>query len=292
MGGKKAVPPLFQPPLNPKQLSAVTGGHSVELPQIHLPHYRFSQMVSYAKSIVETVMQFGSELLDVLEKRDAESLTIFYNKQEGITSNLISSIKERTIEALKKEQDALSVSLNNAEERRSHYEKLISSGVFSDLPILSGLLHGLSALELTGVTLRSGAIATRLGASGTFGAAALTHWTPTIFGFSNGGFHPGFSVEAGAESFSALADNMRDGAELCNIIASYQRRDEDWDLQKKLATCDVKQINHTIEANQINQAIAEQELKVHQESIKQNQEKREFFESKFTSKELYDWMKG
>ncbi len=292
IGGKKAVPPLFQPPLNPKQLSVATGGHSVELPQIQLPHYRFSQMVSYAKSIVETVMQFGSELLDVLEKRDAESLTIFYNKQEGITSNLISSIKERTIEALKKEQDALSASLNNAEERRSHYEKLISSGVFSDLPILSGLLHGLSALELTGVTLRSGAIATKLGASGTFGAAALTHWTPTIFGFSNGGFHPGFSVEAGAESVSALADNMRDGAELCNIIASYQRRDEDWDLQKKLATCDVKQINHTIEANQINQAIAEQELKAHQESIKQNQEKREFFESKFTSKELYDWMKG
>nr|WP_253308739.1 hypothetical protein [Rickettsia endosymbiont of Ceutorhynchus assimilis] len=120
IGGKKAVPPLFQPPLNPKQLSAVTGGHSVELPQIQLPHYRFSQMVSYAKSIVETVMQFGSELLDVLEKRDAESLTIFYNKQEGIISNLISSIKERTIEALKKEQDALSASLNNAEERRSH----------------------------------------------------------------------------------------------------------------------------------------------------------------------------
>lgn len=292
MGGKKAVPPLFQPPLNPKQLSVATGGYSVELPQIQLPHYRFSQMVSYAKSIVETVMQFGSELLDVLEKRDAEALTILFNKQEGIISNLISSVKERTIEALKKEKDALSASLNNAEERRSHYEKLISSGVFSDLPILSGLLHGLSALELTGVTLRSGAIATRLGASGTFGAAALTHWTPTIFGFSNGGFHPGFSVEAGAESVSALADNMRDGAELCNIIASYQRRDEDWDLQKKLATCDAKQISHTIEANKINQAIAEQELKVHKESIKQNQEKREFFESKFTSKELYDWMKG
>ncbi|WP_250294794.1 Tc toxin subunit A-related protein [Wolbachia endosymbiont of Oedothorax gibbosus] len=297
MGGKKAVPPLFQPPLNPKQLSAVTGGHSVELPQIQLPHYRFSQMVSYAKSIVETVMQFGSELLDVLEKRDAELLTILYNKQEGIISNLISSVKEKTIETLKKEKDALSASLNNAEERRSHYDNLMNSSAFDffqfigDL-LFGGSLTGLSSLEYKGVDLHAGAIAARAGASGIFGAAALTHWSPTIFGFSNGGFHPGFSVEAGASSFTTTADTIRESAELCNIMASYQRRAEDWDLQKKLATCDVKQINHTIEANKINQAIAEQELKVHKESIKQNQEKREFFESKFTSKELYDWIKG
>ncbi|WP_264723604.1 Tc toxin subunit A-related protein [Wolbachia endosymbiont (group A) of Cheilosia soror] len=278
MGGKKAVPPLFQPPLNPKQLSAVTGGHSVELPQIHLPHYRFSQMVSYAKSIVETVMQFGSELLDVLEKRDAELLTILYNKQEGIISNLISSIKERTIEALKKEKDALSASLNSAEERRSHYDNLINAG--------------LSGHEVEGILSYSEATLTRLGACGAYGTAAAAYWIPTIFGLANGGCQPGSSIEAGANSATTLADIKKEGGELSNIIASYQRRAEDWDLQKKLATCDVKQINHTIEANQINQAIAEQELKVHKESIKQNQEKREFFESKFTSKELYDWIKG
>ncbi|MFT4314042.1 MAG: neuraminidase-like domain-containing protein [Wolbachia pipientis] len=297
MGGKKAVPPLFQPPLNPKQLSAVTGGHSVELPQIQLPHYRFSQMVSYAKSIVETVMQFGSELLDVLEKRDVESLTILYNKQEGIISNLISSVKEKAIEALKKEQDALSASLSNAEERRSHYDNLMNSSAFGFFQFIGDLLFGesltgLSSLEYKGVDLYAGAIAARTGACTILGSAAIAHWAPTIYGFSNGGFHPGFSVEAGASSFTTTADTIRESAELCNIMASYQRRAEDWDLQKKLATFDAKQISYTIEANKINQAIAEQELKVHKESIKQNQEKREFFESKFTSKELYDWMKG
>ncbi|WP_265027169.1 Tc toxin subunit A-related protein [Wolbachia endosymbiont (group A) of Bombylius major] len=277
--GKKAVLPLFQPPLNPKQLAAATGSYSLALPEVKLiPHYRFSKMVSYAKSIVETVIEFGSELLDVLEKRDAESLTILYNKQEGIISNLISSVKEKTIEALKKEKDALSASLNNAEERESHYESLINAGR--------------SYHEVKGILSYSEATSTRLGACGIFGAAALAHWIPTVFGFSFGGAKPGFSTQTGADFLTTLADIKKEGAELSNIIASYQRRAEDWDLQKKLAACDVKQINHTIEANQINQTIAEQELKVHKESIKQNQEKREFFESKFTSKELYDWMKG
>lgn len=170
------------------------------------------------------------------------------------------------------------MSLNNAEERKSHYENLINAGF--------------SAAEIAGISLYGLAIATRLGACGIFGAAALAHWSPTIFGFSFGGIKPGFAVATGAEFLTTLADIKKEGAELSNIIASYQRRAEDWDLQKKLATCDAKQISHTIEANKINQAIAEQELKVHKESIKQNQGKREFFESKFTSKELYDWMKG
>ncbi|MFP3015962.1 MAG: kelch repeat-containing protein [Wolbachia sp.] len=71
--GKRLVLPLFQAPIDPRQLiqtyASASSGSAVAIPSVSLPHYRFSYMINYAKSVVETVMQFGSELLGVLEKK-------------------------------------------------------------------------------------------------------------------------------------------------------------------------------------------------------------------------------
>lgn len=83
----------------------------------------------------------------------------------------------------------------------------------------------------------------------------------------------------------ALSQNL-------STSASYERRAEDWDLQKIVATHDVDQIGYQIEANKINQANAIQDLRAHKESIKQIKEKESFFRGKFTNQELYSWIKG
>ncbi|WP_253299827.1 hypothetical protein [Wolbachia endosymbiont of Chironomus riparius] len=128
--GKRLELSLFQPPIDPKQLvSSTAGGSTIRLPKIaQVPHYRFKYMITYAKSIADTVTQIGSELLSVLEKKDAEALTLLYNKQEGIMANLMTTIKEKSIEALKEDAKALNTSLNSAKSRKSHYEKLIDKG--------------------------------------------------------------------------------------------------------------------------------------------------------------------
>ena len=57
-----------------------------------------------------------------------------------------------------------------------------------------------------------------------------------------------------------------------------------------MAETDVQQIEAQIEAQKIRQAIAEQELKVHQKNIEQAKEIEEFLKGKFTNQELYQWM--
>ncbi|MDR0773678.1 MAG: hypothetical protein LBE46_05200 [Wolbachia pipientis] len=278
--GKRLELPLFQPPIDPRQLvSAAAGGGAIGVPQVvQVPHYRFKYMISYAKSIADTVTQVGSELLNVIEKKDAEALTIFYNKQEGVMANLITTIKEKAIEALKEEAKALNASLSSAKERKSHYEQLIEKG-WSNLEISSMVLSTESTIALT-----AAGIARQVG--------AVAHFLPTIFGFSCGGFQPGSAADSIARVLEVFASVTKDISQDISVSASYERRAQDWTLQKTMATHDIEQIGYQISANKISQANAEQDLKAHKESIKQIKEKEEFFKSKFTSQELYSWMKG
>ncbi|AGJ99403.1 hypothetical protein wNo_10310 [Wolbachia endosymbiont of Drosophila simulans wNo] len=277
--GKRLELPLFQPPIDPRQLiSAAAGGSTVMLPKAQVSHYRFKYMITYAKSIADTVTQIGSELLSVLEKKDAEALNLLYNKQEATMANLMTTIKEKAIETLKEEAKALNVSLSSAKDRKFHYEKLINKGW--------------SALEISSMAISVDSTITLTAAGIARQAAAPIHLIPTIFGFSCGGFQPGSSADSiadGLEIFSSVAGAL---SQNLSTSAGYERRAEDWNLQKIIATHDVEQIGHQIEANKINQANATQDLRAHKESIKQIREKEEFFRSKFTNQELYSWMKG
>lgn len=280
--GKRLVLPPFQAPIDPRQLiqtyTSSSSGSAVAIPSVSLPHYRFSYMINYAKSIVETVTQFGSELLGVLEKKDAEALNILYNKQEGIISNLMTSIKERTIEELKEERNALDKSLLSAKGRKSHYKGLNNT----DLSVLEREAMSLSS---TSVEMRNFASSARI-------VAAVSHLIPTVYGFACGALKPGDAIEIGASAIESSANILNGTAGIININASYKRRAEDWKLQEMMASYDTEQITHQMEANKINQVNAEQDLKVHKESMKQIEEKEEFFRSKFSNQELYNWLKG
>ncbi|WP_264707930.1 Tc toxin subunit A-related protein [Wolbachia endosymbiont (group B) of Agriphila straminella] len=277
--GKRLKLPLFQASIDPRQLMQTIGsGSSMGISDQLLPHYRFSYMVAYARSIVEAVIQFGSELLNALEKRDAEILAILYNKHEGIIANFITSIKEKAIEALEEEAKALNVSLSSAESRKLHYEKLID--------------NGLSVGEEEAINLSNTAVDIRIGAAAIRGAAAVSHLIPTIYGFAVGGFQPGFSVSEGAHVIDSSATIKNEKAQIVHTTESYKRRAEDWELQKTIASHDVEQINYQIDANETYKSNAELDLKIHRKSIEQIKEKEEFFRNKFTNQELYNWMKG
>lgn len=279
--GKRLELPLFQAPIDPRQLiQTISGsGSSVTVPSIdQLPYYRFSYMVAYARSIVETVIQFGSELLGVLEKRDAEALAILYNKQEEIMANLVTTIKEKAIVALREEAKALDASLNSAKDRKLHYGNLINVG--------------LSAGEKKAIALSSEAIDIRTGVAVIRGVAAAAHLIPTVYGLAVGNFQPGSAIEVGANIAESVGAILNEKAQIAYTTESYKRRAEDWELQRIMASHDTEQISCQIETNKIYQDNAEQDFKAHKKSIEQIKEKEEFFKSKFTNQELYNWMKG
>ncbi|NET85023.1 MAG: hypothetical protein F6J94_24835, partial [Moorea sp. SIO1F2] len=274
---------LFQPPIDPNQLVrafAAGGTSATVLSQLSptVPHYRFDYMLERARNMISTVIQLGSSLLSALEKKDAEELSLLRSTHEQVILQLITDTKEKQIEEAKETLNSLEKSKGNADERKTHYQKLYD--------------ENLNAPEITDLSLRALALLPQYTAISMHGLSVPGHLIPKIFGFSNGGMEPGDAAQAIARAADGTAGMLNQSAGLISTGAQYIRRREEWDLQKNLAEIDVQQIEYQIEAQKIRQAIAEQELKIHNKSIEQAKEIEDFLKDKFTNKELYQWMVG
>jgi hypothetical protein len=75
-------------------------------------------------------------------------------------------------------------------------------------------------------------------------------------------------------------------------MAEYDRRQDEWHHQANLAAIELKQIDQQLTAAQIRLAVAEQELRNHDQQTDNAREFDQFLHSKFTNHELYQHMVG
>ena len=73
-------------------------------------------------------------------------------------------------------------------------------------------------------------------------------------------------------------------------IGQYQRRQDDWVFQSRMALRDVQQIRKQLIAAQIRLDISEKELENHKRQIENAQESDRFMREKYTNRDLYQWM--
>jgi len=272
---------LFQPAIDPIELVRAVAAGTTPLSVVSqltpaVPHYRFDYMLERATNITSTLIQLGESLLSALEKKDAEELALLIGTHEQSILKLITTTKEKQIDEAKETLKSLNQSKANADKRKTHYQKLYDEN-----------LNGLETIDLL---LRTLALVPQSTVISMYGLGVPGHLIPTIFGFSNGGMEPGDASEATAQAAQATVEAIEQRAELIRTGAEYKRRREEWELEMNLAEIDVQQIEAEIEAQKIQQAIAEQELKIHQKSIEQAKEIEDFLKGKFTNQELYQWM--
>lgn len=276
--------PLFEPPIEPGALirAMAAGGIGISLSSQlgqPVPFYRSSFLLEKAKALTNQLSSLGASLLSALEKQDAEALNLLRNQQERAILNLTTTIKEQEIEEAKTARKALEESLASATYRKSHYADLIKTGISEkEQKSLDAMLAALVFNVLGTVTKTAASI----------GYAVPQAGSP--FAMTYGGQQIG-------NALNAASGVLEIGATISNFIsqqaltmAGYERRSQEWSLQESIAAFDVDQINAQIKANDIRQAIAEQALNIHQESIKQNEDIELFLKDKFTSRELYQWL--
>jgi hypothetical protein len=107
-----------------------------------------------------------------------------------------------------------------------------------------------------------------------------------------GGTHFGNVANAVSSFLSLLAANASHEASRKGMLASYQRRQDEWVFQSKLAIEDMKQIQRQIIAAQIRLEIAQKELENNLKQIENAQAVDAFMRDKYTNQELYSWMTG
>lgn len=281
--GKSQSLSLYDYPLDPAMLVGyqVNGGDILMLMQagaVAVSNYRFPLLVDRAKTMIQNVIQLGNTLLSVLEKKDAEELATLRAVQERNILNLTTMTKEKQIEEAQSIIDSLGESLKSAQYKKSHYESLFN--------------ENLSELETTSLALMGTAILPQTIAVGIRGVAVASYLLPNVFGLANGGMSFGDAVNMGAAVADGTAGILTHTANMIATIAQYNRRREEWELNKEVSEYEIEQINNQITSSKARLDYLKQDLKIHNKTIEQGKEYDDYLQGKFTNEELYQWMIG
>ncbi|GAA3254959.1 hemopexin repeat-containing protein [Dactylosporangium siamense] len=279
--------PLFAPPLDPMVLvQGVAGGLDAEVVGSAVtaspPVYRFAAAFRKAQDLAEKLRQFGSQLLDTLDRRDAEELNLLRGRQEAAILGLTRGIKEAQVRVAEEQVAELSAGQAAARARVAHYEGLIAAG-------MSGLEQAQLDLMSTAASAHFASSVLKVAASI---AAAVPQLKagPFILGVESGGVQVSGALEKAAEVSESLGEGFSVAGEILGVKAQYERTAQDWVVQLQTAQNDIVQIGHQLAGVTTQLAIARQEAASLELEIAHQQAVAEFMRGKFATAELYGWM--
>ncbi|MGY1582266.1 Tc toxin subunit A-related protein [Streptomyces sp. MN13] len=284
--------PLFEPPLDPGALvGAAAGGADggagpVDL-SAPLPLYRFSFMIQRAQAFCDDVRGLGAAMISALEKRDAEALALLRSTHERRLLAQTRLVKLDRIEEETRTRQSLEEAKKVAEVRRDHYRKLLDEGWNGWEKAWLGLTIGAMVAETAGTVLNLVASPMAVIPNITAGVSGFGG-SPTAT-FSIGGEQASSSLSKAADALKGVANIAQMGAGMTATIGSYERRAQEWELQRDLAQQEIAQADKQIAAAAVRIRIAERELAEQDLRIEAAEKEDEFLRTKFTDQELYDW---
>ncbi|GLV55921.1 hypothetical protein KDH_27650 [Dictyobacter sp. S3.2.2.5] len=271
---------LFEPPLNPADLVRAAASNiplsAVAGLSAQVPHYRFDALLERAKNITSTLIQLGSTLLSVLEKKDVEQLSLLRATQETVIQQLLNTTRQKQLDEANATLASLNQSLTAAQHRMGYYQDLVTRGLTSGEQDSQNLLISAVTFETLATVLNT--------------IASPAYAIPTIFGLADGGVSPGGVIAALADASGRIANTLNLGSSLAVTMAQYARRMQEWQFQLQMAQDDIDLINKQIVAAQLSADIASSELATQQKSSEQANEIQEFLQRKFSNQDLYQWM--
>jgi hypothetical protein len=281
---------LFEPPIDPALLvRAAAAGVSVSDALGDgtggVPTHRFTVAFQKAMDLCGDVRSLGGALLSAIEKRDAEALSLLRQGHEIELLGSVRQVRQHQVREAKEALEALKKGRELAILRRDHYAGLERRSSKEKLYV--GKLEAAHQKQLKGQRFQI--------------AASIAYKLPDIdvgvSGISSpvlkariGGSNIGDALQIYSSYLNMQASMESHKATMASITGGYERRDQDWDLQVRLATREIEQMERQIAAAEIRLAIGERELQNHDTQIQNAREADAYMRDKFSSRELYDWM--
>ncbi|HEX6036379.1 neuraminidase-like domain-containing protein [Longimicrobium sp.] len=249
--------------------------------------YRYGTLVERAKQLVGLAQQVEAQYLASLEKHDAETYTLLRARQDlGITSATVQLQDLRVDESLGGVRLA-ALQQERARMQESTYRGWIEAGPiqaerdlvknYEDINhyrnVNSGLQAALTIAQQMATSAGEGFLGTGIGVH--WGAAAMV-----------GG------IAIAQAGVGIALNNAEARAQRNSLQASWERREQEWQLQAALAEKDVALGAEQLAQARDRVAITRQERVVAQMQATNAAATLEFLASKFTSAELYGWMSG
>ncbi len=273
--------PVFAAPADPAALlsaAAAASGGSKALPSAAIPAMRFPQALDSARSLTGQLMQFGSSLQGLIERRDAEAMSELLQNQAG--ELMLSSLRmqEQSLTELDAEKKTLEQSRAGAQSRFDSYRALYDENVSAEEKRTMDLYLS-SAILSTSV-------------EGLDMAAAAADMAPNVFGMAVGGSRWGGIPKAIGSGIALAASATKITADNISQSEAWRRRRQEWEIQKNNAESEVKQIDAQLEALAVRRTATEMQREHLEIQQAQTQAQLEFLQRKFSNKALYSWLHG
>ncbi len=283
MAGNALNLPLFAAPLDPRALLAASGqglsGTALSrLLSPSIPHYRFSFMFALAQNAVESVIQFGSTLLSLIERKEQAQ---YLELQQQQAWNLAKAAVDIQVQAGKIDEankNALKASQAIIAGRVSYYENLLSAGVSAG-EIAAGSLH-----------LDGRLMEVAMGALGFTGEMAKV--APNIFGFANGGHRIEGALQAPMHLLQAGAAASHGAGEAIGLYEQYRRRAQEWTLARDQAKLEAAQVDAQLAVYEEQHKATQLQLRQAQTALSQAKTTHDFLLSsnRFSKSQTYNWL--
>ncbi|MBT0333543.1 insecticidal toxin protein [Morganella morganii subsp. morganii] len=273
--------PVFAAPADPAALlsaAAAASGGSKALPSAAIPAMRFPQALDSARSLTGQLMQFGSSLQGLIERRDAEAMSELLQNQAG--ELMLSSLRmqEQALTELDAEKKTLEQSRAGAQSRFDSYRTLYDENVSAEEKRTMDLY------------LSSAILSTSIGVLDM--AAAAADMAPNVFGMAVGGSRWGGIPKAIGSGIALAASATKITADNISQSEAWRRRRQEWEIQKNNAESEVKQIDAQLEALAVRRTATEMQREHLEIQQAQTQAQLEFLQRKFSNKALYSWLHG
>lgn len=286
INGAPRLTALFEQPLDPAALAkaaAVAGGSSpaglTRRPSAY--PYRFSYMIEQAKAVTAQLSQLSAGLLSALEKGDAEALLLLTGGQEQNVLNMTTAVRESQLQEASSSLEALKVSRKSAELRRDYYRKNAE--------------EYMSTKEIASFATATVAAAMQAMSGTTRFAAGAAHLVPDVgspFAMVYGGREIGTSMMGIASGFETMAQITAFAGQQTLTMAQYDRRRDDWMLQKQQAEKEMESLDQQIKAAQVRQESARREMEIHRKTLENKEAVLQYLKGKFSGAQLYQWIAG
>ncbi len=285
--------PLFDPPIDPALLvrAAAAGidiGSVLSDVDAPLAPYRFNVLVQKAGELCSEVKALGQALLTALEKRDAEEMAQLRSTQEIALLNKVKEVRLKQKDDAAAGLEAVKRTKKVTEARRNYYRD-IEERIEEERQHLSNLETAVVFQTIgQGIEILAGVLALipqfKVGVSGAFGSPVITA--------EAGGSQLNTAVQVASRSMQLMSAIYNYMANKASIEAGFKRRWTDWKQQESLAILELDQLEKQIEGADIRLQIADQEVKHQELQIENAAAVDEFLRTKFTNRDLYDWMIG
>lgn len=284
--GRARALALFEPPLDPLALArAAAAANDVVPPHADtpgdVPPVRFPVALQRARSLAASVSALGGQILGALERSDGEALSLLQTTQQAQLLTLTNDLRKTQLDNSLAVVTSLQATLAAANDRASFYGALIDVGLISSET---------TNLEATASALAFNIVSSVLNVASSIGYAVPQVGSP--FAMTYGGKQFGAVLQAAAAAAQIGSEISSYVGQRALTMATYERRAQEWQLQLTLAQRDVEGITAQLDAARKQVAAAQQEMAINTREIAQNQQLDQFLRSKFSNRQLYQWMAG